>query len=82
MDFSLAPRYSLDEYINSRQVIQYLRTTLSRPPLLVLVTAFISKNEIKKGRILCPEADDFLAKDAGIDENLQQIRLLLKSKNP
>ncbi len=82
VDFSLAPRHSLDEYINGRQLIQYLKKTLSRPPLLVLVTAFISKNDLETGRILCPEADGFIAKDAGIDDNLQQIKLLLKSKNP
>lgn len=82
VDFSLAPRQSLDEYINGRQLIQYLKKVLSRPPLLVLVTAFISKNDLGTGKILCPEADYFIAKDAGIDDNLQQIRLLLKAKNP
>ena len=74
VDLSLPP----DRYkeIDGRKLIRYLRNSLPEPPLLVLVTAFIGKNELESGEINCEEADAFLAKDAGLNEILQRLQEL------
>ena len=73
VDLSLPPHQYKE--IDGRKLIQHLRKVLSSPPLLVLVTAFISKNELDAGKIVC--ADDFLAKDAGLDAISQRLQQLL-----
>lgn len=65
--------------VDGRKLLRYIRETLPEPPLLVLATAFISKNELDSGQILCNEADAFLAKDAGLDEISQRLQRLLNS---
>jgi CheY-like chemotaxis protein len=66
--------------VDGRKLLRYIRETLPEPPLLVLVTAFISKNELDSGKIICSEADAFLAKDAGLDVILQRLQRLLGSE--
>ncbi|MBD2308396.1 MULTISPECIES: response regulator [unclassified Chroococcidiopsis] len=75
VDLSLPP----DAYgeIDGRKFIRYIREVLLEPPILVLVTAFIGKNELNSGEIFCKEADAFLAKDAGLDEISRQLQELL-----
>lgn len=75
IDLSLSP--SQYKEINGRQLIQHIRKILPSPPILVLVTAFISKNELENGEIICKEADAFLGKDAGLDNILQRVQQLL-----
>ena len=79
VDLSLPP----DAYgqIDGRKFIRYIREVLLEPPILVLVTAYIGKNELSTGDIVCKEADAFLAKDAGLDEILRQLEQLLKNGN-
>ena len=78
VDLSLPPyQYKV---IDGRKLIQHLRKILSSPPLLVLVTAFIGKNELDAGKIVCEEADAFLAKDAGLDAISQRLQQLLNSQ--
>ena len=81
VDLSLPPyQYKV---IDGRKLIQHLRKILSSPPLLVLVTAFIGKNELDAGEIICEEADAFLAKDAGLDAISQRLQQLLNyQKDP
>ena len=75
VDLSLPPHQYKE--IDGRKLIQHLRKVLSSPPLLVLVTAFIGKNELDAGEIVCEEADAFLAKDAGLDAISQRLQQLL-----
>lgn len=78
VDLSLpADRYA---GIDGRKLIRDIRKTLSEPPLLVLVTAFIGKNELESGEINCEEADAFLAKDAGLEEISRRLQELLAAK--
>lgn len=79
VDLSLPPHQY--KKIDGRKLIQHLRKVLSSPPLLVLVTAYIGKNELDAGEILCEEADAFLAKDAGLDAISQQLQQLLSQKD-
>jgi len=67
--------------IDGRKFIRYIREVLLEPPILVLVTAFIGKNELSTGDIICKEADAFLAKDAGFDEISRQLAQLLENGN-
>lgn len=78
IDLSLSPHQYKE--INGRKLIQHLRKILPEPPLLVLITAFISKNELDRGEIICEEADAFLGKDAGLDEISQRLQQLLNSQ--
>lgn len=75
IDLSLPPHQYKE--IDGRKLIQHLRKILPEPPLLVLVTAFIGKNELESGEIICEEADAFLGKDAGLDEVSQRLQQLL-----
>lgn len=79
IDLSLPP--SKYKEINGRQLIKQIRESFPSPPILVLVTAFISKNDLESGEIICKEADAFLGKDAGLEEILQRLQQLLNSKN-
>lgn len=76
IDFSI-PNANYENEMNGCQLIHQLKTTLDKPPLLVLSTGFLSKNEAEIGQELCPEADYFLAKDAGLETILQQVKQLL-----
>lgn len=79
IDLSIIP--SKNQKINNGcELIEYLKNTLTNPPLLVLFTGWISRNPWEEGRQLCPLADGFLAKDCGIDDILQEINRLLASK--
>ena len=81
VDLSLPPHQYKE--IDGRKLIQHLRQIFSSPPLLVLVTAFIGKNELDAGEIICEEADAFLAKDAGLDAISQRLQQLLNyQKDP
>lgn len=79
VDLSLPP--SKYKEINGRQLIKQIREILPSPPILVLVTAFISKNDLESGEIICKEADAFLGKDGGLDDILQRLQQLLNSQH-
>ena len=79
VDYSL-PCANYEKEIDGCELICLLKATLPNPPLLILATGFLSRNELEIGREICPEADDFLAKDAGLQAILQQIEQLLATK--
>jgi DNA-binding response OmpR family regulator len=80
VDFSIPPT-QYQENIDGCGIIQRLKQGLSQPPILVLATAFISKNSLELGQQLCPEADFFIAKDAGLEFILTAIKQLLTPEN-
>ncbi|MBD2042189.1 response regulator [Microcoleus sp. FACHB-672] len=80
VDFSI-PRAKFEPKISGSEIICHLKKTLENPPILVLASGFISQNDREAGQKLCPQADDFLAKDAGLDQILIQIKELMKVKN-
>lgn len=81
IDFSIPPA-RFEKNMNGCELICYLKENLSHPPILVLATGFVSRRDLGIGKELCPQADDFLAKDVGLDEVLQQIRRLLMNQPP
>lgn len=79
IDFSIPPA-SYEKDMDGKELITHLKQTLPNPPILVLATGFLSKNDTEIGREICPLADAFFAKDAGLEEILQQTKQLLASK--
>jgi CheY-like chemotaxis protein len=80
VDYYMPPA-NYEKDIQGCEVIRYLKKTLPNPPLLVLASGFISKNDSDLGNKLCSEADAFFAKDAGLEELLQQTKQLLASRS-
>ncbi|GAB4197336.1 MAG: hypothetical protein Fur006_45780 [Coleofasciculaceae cyanobacterium] len=78
VDYSI-PHLDSEDYMDSRELIRYLKS-LRYPPIVVLVSGYVSKNNTDLGKTICPEADAFLAKDAGLDELLRTIKELLVCK--
>jgi CheY-like chemotaxis protein len=75
VDYSI-PHMDYEEYVESSELIRYLKN-LRYPPLVILVSGYVSKNDSALGRNICPEADAFCAKDAGLDELSAKIKDLL-----
>jgi CheY-like chemotaxis protein len=78
VDFSIPPR-QYQENIDGCEMIRRIKQQYSPAPILVLSTAFISSNNLEFGKQLCPEADHFIAKDAGLDTVLEVVQTLLKA---
>lgn len=78
VDYSI-PQIDYENYMDSRELIRYLKS-LRYPPIVVLVSGYVSKNNSDLGKNICPEADAFFAKDAGLDELLQKLQELLTGK--
>ena len=79
IDFSLPPAL-YEKGMDGCEIINHIKNNFINPPLLVLATGFISANELEYGREICPEADAFLAKDAGLDIILNEVKRLLEPK--
>lgn len=76
VDYSIPP-VNYEENIESCELIHHLKNNLRYPPLVVLISGYVSKNDSELGRKICPEADAFLTKDAGLEELLWQIKQLI-----
>ncbi|WP_341529072.1 response regulator [Nostoc sp. UHCC 0302] len=60
------------------QIITALKRRLPYSPVVILVTAYMSRNELEvHGKQMCPEADGFFAKDAGLEILAHQMKQLL-----
>ena len=77
VDFVLpTARYELNT--DGMEIVAALKRHLPRSPVVILVTAYMSKNELEvHGKQMCPEADGFFAKDAGLELLVHQIKRLL-----
>lgn len=78
VDFSIPPR-QYQENIDGCEMIRRIKQRYTPAPILVLSTAFISSNNLEFGKQLCPEADHFIAKDAGLDTVLEVVQTLLEA---
>ncbi|MEH2279277.1 MAG: response regulator [Nostoc sp.] len=60
------------------EIVTALKRRLPRSPVVILVTAYMSMNELELyGKQMCPEADGFFAKDAGLEILAHQMKQLL-----
>lgn len=80
VDYSI-PAANYEKEIDGCQLICHLKASLPNPPLLVLATGFLSKSELGIGREICPEADSYLAKDAGLEVISEQVKQLLATRH-
>ncbi|HEY9629949.1 MAG TPA: response regulator [Coleofasciculaceae cyanobacterium] len=65
--------------VDGIEIISRLKR-LPQPPNVILVTAYMSKYDLEvNGKKMCPEADGFFAKDAGLELLNQQISRLLEN---
>lgn len=72
----LTAQYEPD--IDGIQIVGDLKRNLPRSPVVILATAYMSKNELEvHGKQMCPEADGFFAKDAGLELLANQMKQLL-----
>lgn len=78
VDYSI-PTLNYEEHIESRDLVCYLKN-LPYPPWVILVSGYVSKNNLALGKQICPEADTFFAKDAGLDQLSQTIKSLMTCK--
>ncbi len=78
VDYSI-PSANYEKEIDGSELICLLKS-MPNPPLLILATGFLSRNELEIGREICPEADGFLAKDTGLEVILQQVKQLLATR--
>lgn len=77
--------YTIPPYLNQKiengcELIRYLKKILTAPPILVLLTGWLSKYDLEEGLKICPEADSFLAKDTDLIEILNQINRLIGNR--
>lgn len=79
VDYSL-PCANYEKSIDGCELICQLKA-MPNPPLLMLATGFLSKNELDIGQEICPEADGFIAKEMGLDAILQEVEQLLATRN-
>jgi CheY-like chemotaxis protein len=64
--------------IDGIEIVTALKQRLPSSPAVILVTAYMSKNELEvHGKQMCPEADGFFAKDAGLEILADKIKQLL-----
>ncbi len=74
------PSANYEKEMDGCQLIYGLKANLPNPPILVLSTGFLSESNLEMGKEICPEADSFFAKEAGLEAILQHIKQLLTSK--
>lgn len=79
VDYSI-PSSVYESDIEGCELIEFLKTTLANPPLIILISAFISKNDPELGKKICPQADAFFAKDIGLERLFQETKQLISSK--
>jgi CheY-like chemotaxis protein len=79
VDYSI-PCANYENQMDGCQLICQLKTGLSNPPLIILLSGFLSQNNLEIGKEICPEADEFCAKDAGLEVILQQVKRLLATR--
>ena len=79
IDYTIPP-YLTKKIENGCELIRYLKKFLTAPPILVLLTGWLSKYDLEEGLKICPEADGFLAKDTDLTEILNQINQLIGNR--
>ncbi|MFB8789500.1 MAG: response regulator [Potamolinea sp.] len=68
IDLSIQPISRLKIY-NGCDLIYYLKSTFSDPPILVLFTGWISGNALQEGRKICPDSGWLFREKCGFRPN-------------
>jgi DNA-binding response OmpR family regulator len=83
IDFVLSPQPDAQNKLDGYGIIHRLKSTLEQPPLCLLVSGWIDRNDLLtiSQRPYCM-ADDLAAKDAGLETILTKVRRLLGVSAP
>lgn len=76
VDFSIPSRRYQRE-MDGPHLIAKVKRQLEQPPLFILISAYFTEEILKQPKDLCPEADAYLSKSAGLEEILQCVQELL-----
>jgi CheY-like chemotaxis protein len=76
VDFSIPVRRFQRE-VDGPSLIARIKHELDNPPLLVLISAYFTKEVLNQPHDICPEADAYLSKSCGLEEILQCVEQLL-----
>ncbi|WP_421657064.1 response regulator [Leptothermofonsia sp. ETS-13] len=79
VDFSIPPRRYQKE-MDGPDIIRKLKTSLAKPPFLVLISAFFTEDVLQSADKICPEADAYLSKSMSLQEILHQVKGFAVSK--
>ncbi len=81
VDYSIPPAVDDLRTVNGLESLRFLKNNFINPPLLFIATEFIDKDDDSLLKSVCPEADVFFAKNADMEQLLQQIQRLIITKN-
>lgn len=81
IDFSIPVRRFQRE-VDGPSLIAKIKRQVSNPPLLVLISAYFTKEVLNHPHDICPEADAYLSKSCGLEEILQCVQHLLAAAKP
>ncbi|MBD2119493.1 response regulator transcription factor [Trichocoleus sp. FACHB-262] len=83
VDFVLDPLPESENKLDGYGIIHRLKSSLERPPLCLLASGWIDRNDLASiSQRPYFMADDLAAKDAGLDVILAKVRQLLGSTLP
>ena len=79
VDFSI-PSRSYQRDIDGPDLILNVKESLSRPPLLVLISAYFTQDILAQTPSICPAADACLSKHTELQEIVSQVDRLISHK--
>ncbi|MDX2217152.1 MAG: response regulator [Oculatellaceae cyanobacterium bins.114] len=79
IDFSM-PSRSYQKEIDGCELIHLIKKSIKTPPVLVLISAFFTKQVLPQVVEFCPEADAHLDKNMSAEELLNQVQHLLTGR--
>ncbi len=66
IDFAISPTLRYERQVSGIDLIDQLKQQLKNPPIMILTSAFISKNDSGIDQELISAADELLPKDSGL----------------
>jgi CheY-like chemotaxis protein len=80
VDFSIPnPRYQ--QGMDGPDVICQVKYQIQKPPVLILISSFFTKDVLNEAVEICPEADAILSKQTEFAELSQEIQRLLAQRH-
>jgi DNA-binding response OmpR family regulator len=81
IDFAISPRLRYERQVSGIEIINQLKEQLENPPVIILTSAFFSRNDSDIDEKLKSVADEILPKDLGLEEILQVFKKLLSARS-
>jgi DNA-binding response OmpR family regulator len=81
IDFAISPTLRYERQVSGIEIINQLKEQLKNPPVIILTSAFFSRNDSDIDERLKSVADEILPKDLGLEEILQAFKRLLSARS-